>query len=335
MGGWWMVWGGLVACGGAPPAPVQAPAPPVAVDPLPSWVDGAVKTRILDAVSRWTDEKGVDYVPPSQRVVVFDNDGTLWAEQPMYFQLSFAFDRVKQVAADHPEWATQEPFASVLRDDPAGVLAGGMEGLLTLLRATHGDLPTVDFEETVASWVDGSRHPTKGVRYTELTYVPMVELIDFLHREQFKVFIVSGGGIDFMRVWTEAAYGIPPERVVGSQWEITVEMKGDVPVLQREGAVSFIDDKEGKVLGIHRHIGQRPLAAFGNSDGDLRMIQYTTAGEGLRLGVLLHHTDGQREWAYDRDSHIGRLDEALTKAPEEDWVVIDMAQDWSQVFTTP
>lgn len=303
-----------------------------AADPLPSWNAGEVKQSIIDFVSTVTDEKSPDYVPPAERIATFDNDGNLWAEQPMYFQLFFAIDRIKALAPDHPEWKTQEPFASVLKGDLETALAGGMKAVEEIVMASHAGMTTDEFEQIVTDWIGTARHPTTGRPFTEMVYQPMLELLDYLRANGFKTFIVSGGGIEFMRPWTEAVYGIPPEQVVGSSIVTTFELRDGEPVLVRQPELSFVDDKEGKPVGINTHIGRRPIFASGNSDGDLQMLQYTAAGDGARFMLYLHHTDAEREWAYDRDSHVGRLDRGLDEARERGWAVIDMKKDWKAVF---
>jgi phosphoglycolate phosphatase-like HAD superfamily hydrolase len=314
-----------------------APAPtndePVAVaDPLPSWNDGASRQSIIDFVIRVTDPAKPDFVPEAERIAVFDNDGTLWAEQPLYFQLIFAMDRVKAMADEHPEWTTQQPFQAVIEDDMETLAASGEHGILELVMATHAGMTTEEFESVVVEWLATAKHPTTGRPYTEMVYQPILELLDYLRSNGFKTFIVSGGGIEFMRPWTEAVYGIPPEQVVGSSIKTTYEVRDGEPVIVRLPEIDFIDDKEGKPVGIHRHIGRRPIAAFGNSDGDFQMLEWTTAGDGARLGVYIHHTDADREWAYDRDSHIGRLDRGLDEAAERGWVVVSMEDDWATIF---
>lgn len=301
-------------------------------DPLPSWNDTSTKASIMAFVDRVTDADSPDFVPIPERIATFDNDGNLWAEQPVYFQLLFAIDRVKTMAAGHPEWVTEEPFASVLKGDKAGILAGGEEALIKLVMATHTGISSEEFARIVKIWTETARHPTTGRLYTEMVYQPMLELLDYLRANDFKTFIVSGGGIEFMRPWTEAVYGIPPEQVVGSSAKTEYRVEDGVPMIMRLPEINFIDDKEGKPVGINQHIGRRPIFASGNSDGDFQMLEYTTSGQGPRFGLLLHHTDAEREWAYDRDSHIGRLDRGLDEADERGWVVIDMAKDWNTIF---
>jgi phosphoglycolate phosphatase-like HAD superfamily hydrolase len=302
------------------------------MDPLPSWNDGSSKHAIVDFVTRVTDLSSPDFVPESERIATFDNDGTLWAEQPLYFQLLFAIDRVKALAPEHPEWSTQQPFKAVLEDDKEALAAAGMHGLIELVMASHAGMTTEEFERIATEWLATARHPTTGQPFTEMVYQPMLELLDYLRANGFKTYIVSGGGIEFMRPWTEAVYGIPPEQVVGSSIKTVFEVRDGEPVLVRLPEMNFIDDKEGKPVGINTHIGRRPIAAFGNSDGDFQMLEWTTAGEGARLGVLIHHTDGEREWAYDRDSHIGRLDRGLDEAEARGWTVVSMKDDWGRIF---
>jgi len=301
-------------------------------DPLPSWNDSRPKQDLVQFVEKVTREGSPDFVPVAERIAVFDNDGTLWSEQPLYFQALFAFDRVKQLAAQHPEWKTTEPFASVLRGDMKGALAGGEHALLELVMATHAGMTTEEFDKVVQEWITTARHPTTGKLYTDMVYQPMLEMLAYLRASGFKTYIVSGGGIEFMRPWVERVYGIPPEQVVGSSIKTRYELRDGQPVLARLPEINFIDDKAGKPVGIQQHIGRRPIAAFGNSDGDLQMLQWTTAGDGRSLGVIIRHTDAEREWAYDRDSAIGRLDKALDEAGERGWVVVDMQRDWKRIY---
>ncbi len=303
-----------------------------AADPLPSWNAGKTKQVITRFVEEVTQQGGPHYVPPGARIATFDNDGTLWSEQPMYFQLFFALDRVKALAPQHPEWKNQEPFASLLQGNVKQALAGGEKAILEIVMATHAGMTTEQFEQIVRDWIATAKHPKTGKLYTEMVYQPMLELLAFLRANGFKTFIVSGGGIEFMRPWTEKVYGIPPEQVVGSSIKTKFEMRDDGPVLVRLPEINFIDDKEGKPVGINQHIGWRPIAAFGNSDGDLQMLQWTTAGPGARFGLIVHHTDSEREWAYDRKSHVGRLDKALDEAKAKDWTVVDMKQDWKVIY---
>jgi phosphoglycolate phosphatase-like HAD superfamily hydrolase len=301
-------------------------------DALPSWNDGAAKQAIVNFVEKVTKEGSPDFVPAPERVAVFDNDGTLWAEQPMYFQGLFLFDRVKALAPQHPEWNEKEPFASLLKGDMKGVAAAGEKGALAMLAATHTGMTTEEFTKTVTDWITTEKHPKTGRLYTEMVYQPMLELLAYLRANGFKTFIVSGGGIEFMRPWTERVYGIPPEQVVGSSGKLKFEMRDGTPVLVKLPEVELIDDKEGKPVGIQSHIGRRPIAAFGNSDGDLQMLEWTTAGSGGRFALIVHHTDAEREWAYDRTSHVGKLDKAWDEAKAKGWTVVSMKDDWAAIF---
>jgi phosphoserine phosphatase len=302
------------------------------VDSLPSWNDGEAKQSIIAFVAKVTKEGSPDFVPPAERIATFDNDGTLWAEQTMYFQLFFALDRVKALAPQHPEWKDKEPFASLLKGDVKGALAGGEHAILEIVMATHAGMTTEDFEKIVKDWIATAKHPTTKRPYTEMVYQPMLELLAYLRANDFKTFIVSGGGIEFMRPWTEKVYGIPPEQVVGSSIKTQFEMRNGKPVLVRLPELNFMDDKEGKPIGINSHIGRRPIAAFGNSDNDLQMLQWTTAGQGSRFALYVHHTDAEREWAYDRKSSFGRLDKGLDEAKAKGWTVVDMKRDWKVIF---
>lgn len=304
-------------------------------NPLPSWQDGASRQAIIDFVAAVTREGSPDFVPAPERIAVFDNDGTLWAEQPMYFQALFAFDRVRTLAPQHPEWQTREPFASVLKGDFKKALAGGEKALLDLVMETHAGMTTDEFARLVEDWLATAKHPVTHKPYTGMVYQPMLEVLGYLRANGFKTFIVSGGGIEFMRPWAERVYGVPPEQVVGSSIKTRFEMQDDKPVLVRLPEVNFIDDKTGKPVGIHQHIGRRPIAAFGNSDGDLQMLQWATAGTGKRLGVIVHHTDAQREWAYDHESAVGRLADALDLAVKQGWTVIDMKREWKTIYPEP
>jgi phosphoserine phosphatase len=322
---------GIITTGCAPQGDVT-PSLEIVADPLPSWNEGASKQSIVDFVSRITDPAGPDFVPEAERIATFDNDGTLWSEKPAYFQLLFAIDRVKALAPDHPEWKTQQPFKAVLDGDMKALAAAGEHGLIEIVAATHAGMTTAEFEAIAKDWIATAKHPTTGRPYTEMVYQPMLELLDYLRANGFKTFIVSGGGIEFMRPWTEEVYGIPPEQVVGSSIETKFEMRDDGPVLMRLPEIDFIDDKDGKPVGINSHIGRRPIAAFGNSDGDLQMLQWTAAGDGASFCLYVHHTDAEREWAYDRDSHIGRLDKGLDEAAKNGWTVVDMKNDWKVVY---
>jgi hypothetical protein len=303
-----------------------------AADPLPSWNDGVTKKSIITFVARVATKGSPDFVPSPERVAVFDNDGTLWSEQPMYFQAFFIFDRIKVLAPQHPEWKTREPFASVLRGDLKKALAGGEHALVEMAMATHAGMTTDEFDRLVRDWIANARHPKTGKRFTEMVYQPMLELLDYLRANGFKTFIVSGGGIEFMRPWTERVYGIPPEQVIGSSGKLKFELRGGKPVIVKLPEIDFVDDKEGKPAGIQRHIGRRPIAAFGNSDGDLQMLQWTMAGAGPRFALYVHHTDEKREWAYDRKSSIGRLDKGLDEAGKNGWTVVDMKRDWKVIY---
>jgi hypothetical protein len=318
----------VLACSPAQENPQSS----VATDRLPSWNDGDARAAIVDFVERITDPASPDFVPEGERIATFDNDGTLWAERPVYFQLLFAIDRVKALAPEHPEWETQQPFKAVLEGEMEALVAAGEHGLLELMMASHAGMITDEFEVIAKEWITTAKHPSTGRLFTEMVYQPMLELLDYLRANGFKTFIVSGGGIEFIRPWAESVYGIPPEQVVGSSIKTVFEIRDGEPVLVRLPEIDFIDDKAGKPVGINSHIGRRPIAAFGNSDGDFQMLEWTTAGDGARLGVLIHHTDAEREWAYDRDSHIGQLDRGLDEAGDRGWVVVDMKQDWKVVF---
>ena len=301
-------------------------------DPLASWNEGVTKTNIIKFVQAVTDKASVDYVPPAERIATFDNDGTLWTERPVYFQLLFAMDRVKQLAPQHPEWQTTQPFKAVLENDMQALAASGEKGLLQLIMVTHAGMTTQEFESVVKDWLATARHPRFNRPYTELVYQPMLELLDYLRANEFKTFIVSGGGIEFMRPWVEQVYGIPPEQVVGSSIKTKLEIREGEPVLMRLPEIDFVNDKAGKPVGINQYIGRRPIAAFGNSDGDLQMLQWTAAGTDKRLMLLVHHSDEQREYAYDRQSHIGKLDKALDEALTKGWTVVNMKEDWKRVY---
>ncbi|MDX0469291.1 HAD family hydrolase [Sinorhizobium medicae] len=302
-------------------------------DPLPSWNDTAPKAAIVSFVEKVTKEGSPDFVPESERIAVFDNDGTLWVEHPMYVQLAFALDRVKAEAASHPEWKDKQPFKAVLEGDMKTLAAGGEKSLVELIMETHADMTSDEFQKIVSEWIATARDPKFKKRYTELVYQPMLELLDYLRANGFKTFIVSGGGIEFMRPWTEQVYGVPPEQVVGSSIKTQFEMRDGEPTLFRLPQVNFIDDKAGKPVAINEQIGRRPIAAFGNSDGDLQMLQWTTmTGGSVRFGMLIHHTDAEREYAYDRKSEFGRLDKALDAAAINKWTVVDMKADWKEIF---
>jgi phosphoserine phosphatase len=306
--------------------------PPEITRPLASWQDGGARDSIVVFVRAVTATGSPHYVQPAQRIAVFDNDGTLWAEQPMYVQLAFAIDRVKTLAPEHSEWRTRQPFKGVLDGDLQSALKGGAHAIQELLAATHTGMTTEEFARTVSAWTDTAHHPQTGKRYTEMVYQPMLELLTYLRANDFKVFIVSGGGIEFMRPWAERVYGIAPEQVVGSSIKTKFELRDGKPVLVRLAEVSFIDDKAGKPVGIHQHIGRRPIAAIGNSDGDFQMLEWVTAGAGPRFGLLVHHDDAGREFAYDRLSAVGTLARGLDEAPTRGWTVVSMKRDWTRVF---
>jgi phosphoglycolate phosphatase-like HAD superfamily hydrolase len=319
---------GLAAAGLLPAAPSLAQ-----TDPLPSWNEGSAKQAILDFARRVTAAGGPDFVPVPERIATFDNDGTLWTEQPNYFEVIFAMDRVRALAARHPEWKTLEPFKWVIEDNRDALATMGEKGILQIIAATHADLTTEEFKQIVLDWVATARHPRFKRPYTDLVYQPMLELMAFLRANQFKTFIVSGGGIDFMRPWTERVYGIPPEQVVGSSGVTKYVLQApDRPVLIKEPKVEFIDDGPSKAEGINRFIGRRPIFAFGNSDGDQQMLEWTAAGAGARFMGLVHHTDAVREYAYDRNSPIGRLDKAWDEAARRGWIVVDMKADWKVIY---
>jgi haloacid dehalogenase-like hydrolase len=316
-----LTWG---VCSGVAPAQSE--------DTLPSWRDGAAKSAIVDFVEAVTTEGVADFVAPAERIAVFDNDGTLWVEQPYYTQLAFALDRIRTLAPEHPEWRAQQPFKAVLENDLEALEAAGIEGMVELVMASHAGMTTDQFATIVSDWIATARHARFDRPYTELVYQPMLELLEYLRANGFKTYIVSGGGIEFMRPWSERVYGVPPQQVIGSSIKTAFELRDGEPVLVRAPEIDFIDDKAGKPVGIHKFVGRRPIAAFGNSDGDLQMLQWTTAGGGRRLGLIVHHDDAEREYAYDRDSHVGHLDEALGQAEARGWVVISMKRDWRTVF---
>ena len=307
-------------------------APVRAADRLPAWNDGPAKTSIVEFFEKVTKAGSRDFVPEPERIAVFDNDGTLWAEQPLYFQFQFALDRVKALAPQHPEWKTQEPFSFLLAGDTKAFLAGGEKSLMAVIAASHSGMTTTEFEQVAKEWLATAKHPRTGRLYTEMVYQPMLELLAHLRANGFETFIVSGGGVEFMRAFAERVYGIPPERVIGSQGKLAYELRDGKPVLVKLPEVQFIDDKEGKPAAIQTFIGRRPILAFGNSDGDHQMLQWTAARDGARFLGLVHHTDAEREWAYDRASHIGKLDKALDEANARGWTVVDMKRDWKRVF---
>jgi phosphoserine phosphatase len=301
-------------------------------DPLPSWNEGKSKQSIIDFVNEVTNETSPNYVKPEDRIATFDNDGCLWSEKPFYFQLQFALDRVKALAPEHPEWKDNPLFQAVLKDEIKKVLSFGEHGLIELVMATHAGMTTEEFEQIVEEWIITAKHPRTNKLYKEMVFQPMLELLDYLRANNFKTFIVSGGGIEFLRVWAEEMYGIPPEQVIGSSIKTKFEFKDGKPVIVRLPELDFIDDKEGKPIAINKFIGKRPIAAFGNSDGDLQMLQWTAAGDGARFMMYVHHTDAEREWAYDRESHIGRLNKGLDEANEKGWTIVDMKNDWKVIY---
>jgi phosphoglycolate phosphatase-like HAD superfamily hydrolase len=303
-----------------------------AAEPLPSWNDGPAKQAIVDFVRRVTEPGGEAFVPEAERIATFDNDGTLWAEQPLYTQLIFALDRVKALAGEHPDWRDRQPFKAILDDDREALAAFTEHDIVEIVTATHAGVTVEEFHDIVRAWLKSARHPRFREPYTRMVYQPMLEVLEFLRANEFKIYIVSGGGIDFMRPFTEEVYGIPPEQVIGSIGKTTLEMRDGDPVLVKLPGIEFIDDKEGKPIAIGKVIGRRPIAAFGNSDGDLEMLQYTAAGEGAQLMVYVHHDDGEREWAYDRESSMGRLDKGLDEAERRGWTVVSMQRDWRRIF---
>jgi phosphoglycolate phosphatase-like HAD superfamily hydrolase len=301
-------------------------------DPLPSWNDGQNKQSILDFVAAVTKEGSPDFVLVPQRIATFDNDGTLWCEQPMYVQLAFALERVKSLSNQHPEWKTKQPFKAVLDNDIATLAKSGEKGLVELVMATHAGMTTEEFATIASDWIKAARHPKFKRPYTDLVYEPMVELLAYLRANGFRTFIVSGGGIEFMRPWTEQIYGIPPEQVVGSSIKTEFKMRDGAPELFRLPEIDFVDDGPGKPVGINAHIGRRPIAAFGNSDGDIQMLQWATKSGGRRLGLIVHHTDAEREYAYDRKSAFGKLDKGLDAAKDNNWTLVSMRDDWKRIF---
>ncbi len=322
----------FVACALASLACAALSSPALAADPLPSWNDGAAKSAILQFVAKVTTPGSKDFVAPAERIAVFDNDGTLWPEQPLFFQFVFMLDRVKALAPQHPEWKTEEPFASLLKGDVKAAFAGGERAFVQLGMATHAGMTSQEFEGIVKEWIATAKHPKTGRLYTEMVYQPMLEVLAHLRANGFKTYIVSGGGVEFMRPWSEKVYGIPPEQVIGSSIKTKFELRDGQPVLVRLPEVDFIDDGPGKPVGIQMYIGRRPVAAFGNSDGDLQMFQWTAAGPGARLCVRVHHTDAEREWAYDGVPVGGRPDKSLGEAKAKGWTIVDMKTDWKRVF---
>jgi hypothetical protein len=304
-------------------------------DPLKSWQEGPAKSAIIDFVGKVTKTGDASFVAPVDRIAVFDNDGTLWCEQPLYVQLAFVLDRLKTLAPSHPDWRQKEPFKSALEGNLKAVAAGGEGALAQLLAATHAGMSTDAFSKIVTDWLATARHPKFHRPYTELVYQPMLELLAYLRANGFRTYIASGGGVDFMRPWAERVYGIPPDQVIGSSIKLSYELINGTPTLMRDAAIDFIDDKQGKPIGIYKALGKKPIAAFGNSDGDFQMLDWVTSGPGARLGMIVHHTDDIREYAYDRKSSMGRLDKALDAAPSHHWILINMKQDWKEVFADP
>ncbi len=301
-------------------------------DPLPSWNNGKAKSSIINFVKEVTDKNSSNFVKPEERIATFDNDGTLWSEQPMYFQLYFTIDRVNALANQHPEWKTKQPFKSVLENDMKTLVSFGEHGLLELVMGTHAGMTTTEFEQIVKDWVAVAKHPRFNRPFTDLVYQPMLELLEYLRANDFKTYIVSGGGIEFMRPFTEGIYGIPPEQVIGSSIKTKFEIVDGKPQIIRLPEIGFIDDKGEKPVAIHKFIGRKPIAAFGNSDGDLQMLQWTASNELPSFMLYIHHTDDVREWAYDRKSHIGRLNKGLDEAKEKGWTVVDMKKDWKVIY---
>jgi phosphoglycolate phosphatase-like HAD superfamily hydrolase len=324
-----MLWvAALLAAGCASAAGAARPA----ADPLPSWRDTGPKREIVAFVERVTQTGSPDYVPPAERLAAFDNDGTLWAEQPTYVQFQFAIDRVKALAPQHPEWKTEKPFSDLLAGDMKAFLAGGEKSLLAVVAATHSGITTDEFEKIVKDWLATARHPKTGRPYTSMVYQPMLELLAYLRANGFRTIVVSGGGVEFMRAFAQDAYGIPPEQIIGTQGKLKYEVRDGAPVLVKLPEIQFIDDKAGKPVAIQTIVGRRPVAAFGNSDGDREMLEWTAAGPGARLALIVHHTDAEREWEYDRESHVGKLDAALDQAQSKGWIVVSMKDDWDAVF---
>ncbi|MET1070099.1 MAG: HAD family hydrolase [Pseudomonas prosekii] len=301
-------------------------------EPLPSWHDGAAKKSIIEFVQAVTDQSSKDFVKPAERIAVFDNDGTLWSEQPAYFELLFAFDEVKRNAPQHPEWKTTQPFKAVLENDHQALAAAGMEGLLKIFGATHTGMTTEAFDDYTKTWLSQARHPKTGKPYTEMIFQPMLEMLDYLRSQDFKTYIVSGGDTAFMRAFAETVYGIPPEQVIGTTFVTAFQLKDGQPSILRTAKLAHNDDGPGKPESIDAVIGRRPILAFGNSDGDLQMLQWTAAAGGKRLMGLVHHTDAKREWAYDRQSSVGKLDKALDQAKNNGWTIVDMAADWRRIY---
>jgi hypothetical protein len=304
----------------------------LAADPLPSWQDTPAKARIIEFVQRVTDPDSADYVFPADRIATFDNDGCLWAEQPVYFQLIYALDRLREKAAADPSILTSDVLKAAAAGDLEGMLAGGAEGLVEVLAVSHAGLSVEAFQADVLAWLDTARHPTTGRRYDRMIYQPMLELLRYLRAEGFQTWIVSGGGVHFLRAFAGETYGIPPQQVMGSAAPTEYRVVDGEPVIFKLPGIEFVDDKVGKPVGIDSRIGKRPIFAAGNSDGDFQMLEYTMPGDGPRFALLVHHTDAEREFAYDRESHIGKLDRGLEEGPARGWLIVDMAKDWETVW---
>ncbi|MEK6479174.1 HAD family hydrolase [Catalinimonas sp. 4WD22] len=301
-------------------------------DPLPSWNDGETKGAIISYVEDVTDSGSTNFIAVKDRIATFDNDGTLWSEQPAYFQLFFAMDRIKAMAAEHPEWKNQQPYKAVLENDMEALMQQGEKGLLEVVMATHAGNTSDEFDSIVKDWMSTARHPEKNRAYTDLIFQPMLELVQYLQKNDFKTFIVSGGGIDFMRPWAEEVYGIPKDQIVGSSIKVKYDYNDGNPEVRKIAELDFIDDKEGKPEGIHKFIGRKPVFAAGNSDGDLQMLRWADANDLKSFQLYVHHTDSAREWSYDRDSHIGKFDVGLDEAQEKGWTLVDMQEDWEVIY---
>ena len=312
---------GLVSCTAA-----------VNEDPLPSWKAGSSRDSIVDFVEAVTDKTSANYVSADERIAVFDNDGTLWSEQPLYFQFYYALAQIGKMAAANPELSDKEPFKTALAGNRDEILALGTNGLIEIILTTHSGMTNAEFRQSVQDWIGSAQHPTMQRPFSRMVYQPMLELLDYLRANEFEVYIVSGGGVEFMRAFAEGVYGVPPESTIGSNLGIELEETDDGPVLRRVAEINFVNDKAGKPVGIQRAIGRRPIFAFGNSDGDLQMLQWTVAGDGLSFAGIVHHTDADREWAYDRESHLGRLDKALDEGTERGWTIVDMKAEWSRIY---
>lgn len=302
-----------------------------AKDPLPSWNEGASKKSIIDFVSKTTKQGSTDFIPVTDRIACFDNDGTLWSEQPMYFQLAFALDRIKALAPQHPEWKTTQPFQAVLEGDVKAAFADGVKSIMQIVGATHGGMTADQFDKIVKDWIATAKHPKTGKQYMEMIFQPMVELLNYLRANGYKTFIVSGGGVDFMRAWAEKAYGIPPDQVIGSSGKVKYELVDGKPEIIKTPELNYFDDKEGKPVAIHQYIGKRPVFTVGNSDGDYAMLQWTSTGSGARFGMIVDHTDAEREWDY-RKSPMGNLEKGIEDAKKYNWVIADMKKDWKKIF---